>query len=167
MLEGWLELGHLMKIWVWLGSWKKEKPVLHINKWSTCRRFERKKETEASILIIVFFFFNSCVFSVGPGGTIKGWAQRVSFSALYENAKDLLSLAISVDMWHLLSSNAGLQWLGDLIASCLQERPREENGQQLCWLICIYNIALIKNNTVLGPFQDMAMTTPSFPRGFL
>ena len=56
----------------------------------------------------------------------------MSFSAFYENPKDLLSLAISVDMWHLLSGNAGLQWLGDLIASCLQERPREENGQQLC-----------------------------------
>ena len=58
-------------------------------------------------------------------------------------------------------------------------RDPERNGQQFCWLICIkagalcvdiiciYNIVLIKNNTVLGPFQDMAMTTPSFPRGFL
>ena len=49
----------------------------------------------------------------------------MSFSAFCENPKDLF-LAISVDMWHLLSGNAGLQWLGDLIASCLQERPREE-----------------------------------------
>lgn len=45
-------------------------------KWSTCR-FERKKETEASILIIVFFFF-SCAFSIVLGGTIKGWAFLLS-----------------------------------------------------------------------------------------
>ena len=108
-----------MKTWVWIGLRKKEKPVLHISKWSTCRRFERKKETEASILIIVFFFF-LVHFLLGQGVPSKGEL----FCFLWKSQGPFL--AISVDMWHLLSGNAGLQWLGDLIASCLQERPREE-----------------------------------------
>ena len=109
-----------MKTWVWIGLRKKEKPVLHISKWSTCRRFERKKETEASILIIVFFFFFLVHFLLGQGVPSKGEL----FCFLWKSQGPFL--AISVDMWHLLSGNAGLQWLGDLIASCLQERPREE-----------------------------------------
>ena len=149
-----------MKTWVWIGLRKKEKPVLHISKWSTCRRFERKKETEASILIIVFFFFFLCIFC-----WVRGYHQRVSFSAFYENPKDLFwpFLWICGICWVVMLASSG--WETSLQVA--YRRDPERNGQHFCWLICIYNIVLIKNNTVLGPFQDMAMTTPSFPRGFL
>lgn len=44
---------------------------------------------------------------------------------------------------------------------------QRKTADWLSWLIYIYDVALMKNDTVLGPFQDMDMTTPSFPRVFL
>lgn len=78
-----------------------------------------------------------------------------------------------MEMWCQMSGNGALQWLGDLIAHGLAGARSIGPGEEklptgsLDVLTYGYNVALMKNYTVLGPFRTRIRPAPSFIRVFL
>lgn len=94
--------------------------------WSSCRKFERKKRNRSQYFDnwVFWGFLSPCVFSLGLGDTIKGWAFQLSVKIPRTLLGCFYGNVVSE------SGNGALQWLEtSLHTASRSSRPWTRRGK--------------------------------------